>query len=133
MTCSECGSEQLEFTVPEELREYLRGDSAHVALCTRCLTLDPVEDAPEELPDFTEISDAFPNKPETAAALALAVGLLADSLTLHRAEIEALLERVEHAGTDPLLALDYLATDPDIEPAFDWERRQVQLEQLLYD
>ena len=133
MTCSECGGEQLPFTVPEPLREYLRGDSARVAFCTHCLRLDPVEDAPAELPDFTAISDAFPNNPETAAALALAVGLLADSLTLHRAEIESLLARVERAGTDPLLAIDYLATDPDLDPAFDWERRQVQLEQLLYE
>ncbi|WP_158058642.1 DUF6276 family protein [Halorussus halophilus] len=133
MSCSECGGEQLDFTVPEELREFLRGDSAHVALCTRCLTLDPIEDAPDDLPDFTTISDAFPNDDETAATLALAVGLLADSLTLHRAEIESLLERVERAGTDPLLAIDYLATDPNLEPAFDWERRQVQLEQLLYE
>ena len=133
MTCSECGGEHLPFTVPDELREHLRGDSARVALCTRCLRLDPVDEAPAELPDFTAVSDAFPNDAETAATLALAVGLLADSLALHRAEIGSLLERVERAGTDPLLAIDYLATDPDLDPAFDWERRQVQLEQLLYE
>lgn len=133
MICSECGGERLPFAVPEPLRQYLRGDSPYVALCTRCLTLDPVEDAPADLPDFTTVSDAFPADREAAAALALAVGLLADSLALHRSEIESLLERVERAGTDPLLAIDRLAGDPGLDPAFDWDRRQPQLEQLLYE
>ena len=131
MTCSECGGDQLAFAVPADLREYLPDEAECVAICTRCLTIEPVADAPDELPDFGAISDAFPTG-EGGAAMALAVGLL-DSLALYRAEIAALLERVERAGADPLLVIDRLAADPDVEPAFDVDRRRTQVEQLLYE
>jgi hypothetical protein len=62
--------------------------------------------------------------------MALVVGLLAN-LALYRSEISDLLERVERAGTDPLLVLDRLARDPDLEPAVDLTGRRRQLEQLL--
>lgn len=133
MTCPECGAEQLAFPIPDDLRELLPEEPAAAAICTRCLSLEPADDAPDELPDFTAISDAFPSNPETAVLLALAVGLLADSLALYRSELATLLERTERAGVDPLLAIDRLAADPDLDPAFDWNRRQPQLEQLLYE
>lgn len=133
MTCLECGGEQLAFAVSDDLRELLPEEPAAVATCIRCLALEPADGAPDELPDFTTISDAFPRNSEAAATLALAVGLLADSLALYRREIGTLLERTEREGTDPLLAIDRLAADPDLDPAFDWDRRQPQLEQLLFE
>ncbi|WP_135824918.1 DUF6276 family protein [Halorussus ruber] len=135
MTCPECGSEQVAFRVPADLREYLPEETESAAICTVCLALDPgesaVEDsATEDSPDFGRLSDAFPGG-DAGVAMALAVGLL-DSLALYRSEIAALLERVERAGTDPLLVLDRLATDPELEPQFDVDRRRTQAEQLLY-
>jgi hypothetical protein len=130
MTCPECGSEQVTFEVPDDLREYLPEETEFAALCTHCLTLEPAESASEEPPDFGAVSDAFPGG-ETGVAMAMAVGLL-DSLALYRSEIEALLERVERGGTDPLLVLDRLATDSKLDPAFDADRRRTQAEQLLY-
>jgi hypothetical protein len=130
MTCPECGGEQVVFEVPADLREYLPEETEFAALCTRCLTLEPAESAPAGPPEFGTVGDGFPDG-ETGAAMALAVGLL-DSLALYRSEIEALLERVERGGTDPLLLLDRLATDTSVDPAFDVDRRRTQAEQLLY-
>lgn len=131
MSCPECGGDQLAFVVPTDLREYLPEDPERVAICTRCLTVEPTADAPDELPDFRSISDAFPTG-EGGAAMALALGLL-DSLALYRSEIGELLERVERAGADPLLVVDRLAADPDVALAFDVDRRRRQVEQLLYE
>ena len=130
MTCPECGSEQVVFEVPADLREYLPEETEFAALCTHCLTFEPTETEPSEPPEFEAVSDAFPDG-ETGVAMAVAVGLL-DSLALYRSEIEALLERVERGGTDPLLVLDRLATDSGVDPAFDVDRRRTQAEQLLY-
>ena len=135
MTCPDCGNERVVFRVPDDLREYLPEDTDYAAICTRCLRLDPAESSAgvssgDETPAFAAISDSFPDG-ETGAAMALAVGLL-DSLALYRSEISALLERVERGGTDPLLVLDRLASDPEVEPAFDLSRRRTQAEQLLY-
>jgi len=131
MTCPECGSEQVAFRVPLDLREYLPEDPESAAVCTVCLTLDLGGDAPNEDPDFAAISDSFPDD-EPGVAMALAVGLL-DSLALYRSEISALLERVEQGGTDPLLVVDRLGTDSELKPHFDVERRRTQAEQLLYE
>lgn len=132
MTCPECGGDQLVFVVPTDLREFLPEESESVALCTHCLALDSVDAAnvAEESPDFAPISDAFPSG-DAGVAMALAVGLL-DSLALHRAELSALLERVERGGADPLLVLDRLAADSSLDPHFDVDRRRTQVEQLLY-
>jgi len=130
MDCPACGGLALDFSVPEEYRECLRGDDPGAALCSSCLRLHPVPDPPESVPDFTEISDAFPSNSEAAVPLALLVGLL-DSLATHRAEIADLLEAVERAGTDPFLAVDRLADDPAVDAAADLRRRRHQLEQLL--
>lgn len=130
MDCPDCGAATLPFGVPADLRKYLPGEEAGAALCTRCLRLHPVADPPADPPDFTAISDAFPSNPEAAVPLAVLVGLL-DSLARYRSEIGDLLERVERAGTDPFLAVDRLADDPDVEAAADLRTRRRQLEQLL--
>jgi hypothetical protein len=50
---------------------------------------------------------------------------------LHREEITALLERVERAGTDPLLVVDRLADSYGETAHVDLDARRQQLEQLL--
>lgn len=130
MDCPTCGAKTASFAVPEELQPYLPGDESAAALCTRCLDLRPVADDPASDPSFGAVSDSFPSNPEAALPLALLVGLL-DNLALYRTEISELLERVERAGTDPLLALDRLERDPDVEAAVDLGGRRRQLEQLL--
>jgi hypothetical protein len=130
MDCPACGAATVAFAVPGEYRDLLRGDDPGMALCTRCLRLHPLGDPPEETPDLTAVSDAFPGNAEAAIPLALLVGLL-DSLATHRAEITELLEATERAGTDPFLAVDRLADDPAIDAAVDLRRRRHQLEQLL--
>ncbi|WP_226011042.1 DUF6276 family protein [Halomicrobium salinisoli] len=128
--CPECGASMLAFPVEPALREYLPGDDPGAALCPRCLTLRPVADPPAEVPDFGRVSDAYPDGSSTAVPFALLLGLLS-SLAIHRDEIAALLELVERGGTDPLLALDRLADDPDVESDVDLGGRRRQLEQLL--
>lgn len=129
MDCPDCGSETVAFAVPAEYREFLPGDEPGAALCTRCLTLRPVADPPEGTPDFGRVSDAVPEG-EAALPLALMLGLL-DELALYRAEIGELLLAAERAGVDPLLVLDRLAADPEIDAAADLSGRRRQLEQLL--
>jgi len=131
MDCPECGAATVSFAVPSDLREYLPAAAPGAALCTRCLALRPVEDPPAgPESDFERVGETFPSNPEAAVPMALLVGLLS-SLATNRAEISALLERVERAGTDPLLALDRLAADPDVDAAVDLRTRRRQLEQLL--
>jgi hypothetical protein len=130
MDCPTCDAPVVEFAVPAEMQEFLPGSESAAALCTRCLALHPVDSAPTGDPEFERISDGFPSNAEAALPLALLIGLL-DNLALYRAEISTLLERVERAGTDPLLALDRLARDPDIDAEVDLQGRRRQLEQLL--
>lgn len=130
MTCPECGGDRVTFRIPEDVRGHLPDDPEFAAICTRCLTVEPAEDAPDDAPDFGAVSDAVPAG-EAGVAMALAVGLL-DSLALHREDVAALLERAERAGADPLLVLDRLAADPGLDPAIDLDRRLTQVEQLLY-
>jgi len=130
MSCSHCGGDLLPFPVPPESREYLPDGTVGVGLCRDCLAMAPVEDPPADLPDLTALDDAFPSNADAAVPLALLVGLL-DSLALHRAEITALLERVERAGTDPLLVVDRLADSYGDDAHVDLARRRHQLEQLL--
>ncbi|WP_458186512.1 DUF6276 family protein [Haladaptatus sp. NG-WS-4] len=129
MNCPECGEERLPFAVPPELREHLPSEPASVLICPHCLSLDPLDDPATELTDFTRISDELPDDNEAAAAMVLATALLS-SLALHRQRIDALFDRVERAGTDPLLVLDRLADDPELEPNFHIESRRRQLLQL---
>ncbi|MFB6297719.1 MAG: DUF6276 family protein [Salinirussus sp.] len=130
MDCPDCGADLLAFPVSASDRELLPGSEPGAALCTQCLGLHPVTDPPAEPPDLQRLSTAFPADTDAAVPLALLVGLL-DSLALYREELSTLLARVERAGTDPLLALDRLAADSDLDPAVDLETRRHQLAQLL--
>jgi hypothetical protein len=130
MDCLECGSETIAFAVPPAYREYLPGEEDGAALCTRCLTLQPVENPPAGTPSFGGVSDAIPDDEGAAIPLALMLGLL-ENLALNRSEISALLDDVERAGVDPLLVLDRLADDPAIDARADLRGRRRQLEQLL--
>ncbi|WP_135364985.1 DUF6276 family protein [Halosimplex halophilum] len=130
MTCPDCGAPTLSFPVPERYREALPGEHAAAEVCTRCLALRPVADPPDEVPDFTAISDAVPSNDDAAVPFVLMVGLI-PSLATNRSEISELLATVERAGTDPLLALDRLADDPTVDAAADLRGRRRQLEQLL--
>ena len=129
--CPECGAPTLAFAVPEDIRKFVPGGPATAAICTNCLSLSDAPDASDALddPDFARISDAMPNG-EAAVPMALALGQL-DSLALRRRNIEALLERVEASGTDPLLVIDRLATQGSVQAKADLDRRRHQLEQLL--
>jgi hypothetical protein len=121
----------LVFEVPPEFRDCLQGEAPGAALCHRCLSFRPVEEPPAELPDFDEISeDSFPDDPDAAVPMAIALGLLS-SLAIYRAEIERLLAAVEEAGVDPLLVLDRLARMPTIDGDVDLLDRKAHLEQLL--
>lgn len=130
MSCAECGGETLAVPVPAELREYLPGNAAGATICRTCLAMGPSEDPPESTPDLTTLDDAMPSDAAAGVPMVLLLGLL-DSLALHRQEITALLERVERAGTDPLLVVDRLADSYGDDAHVDLARRRHQLEQLL--
>jgi hypothetical protein len=130
MECPDCGSDTLAFAVPDQYHDALPGDEGGVALCTHCLSMHPAPDVSGDPPDFQQVSDAFPSDGDAALPMALVVGLLSN-LALYRSEISDLLTAVERAGTDPLLVLDRLDHDPDIDPATDLAGRRRHLEQLL--
>lgn len=134
MDCPDCEAATITFEIPPDLREYVPGEERSVGLCTRCLGLHPAPASEAATdPDFTTIVDTFPGSEtpdDGAIAMALVVGLL-PTFALYRREIEALTERVERAGVDPLLVLDRLAADPTVEPATDLRRRRGHLEQVL--
>lgn len=125
-----CSSPTVAVEVPEAYREYAPERSAAVAICTHCLTVESTRDGERE-PDFTAISDALPSSADVAIPLVFAIDRC-DSLVRNRTAIEELLEAVERTGTDPLLTLDRLSHDPELEPTVDLDRRRHQLEQLLY-
>ena len=130
MACSACGGAVVDFSVPADARQYAPGDGEAASICPTCLTVDSSEH-PDDDPDFSRVSDAFPTNRSAAVPLALALGRC-DSLVTNRPALETLLERVERAGADPLLIIDRLVADPSLEPAIDLERRRHQLEDLLY-
>lgn len=129
MDCAHCGIETIIFTVPEEYVEFVPGEESTVGFCPRCLGLQPAPDA-EPTGAFERASDAMPSDGDAAIPLAVLLGLL-DNLALYRSEIATLLEAVERAGVDPLLVLDRLARDPEVETDLDLAGRRRQLEQLL--
>jgi len=128
MECQQCSAATINFAVPGEHEAHLPGEESAVALCPRCLAVQPATE-PGDGPDFGQVSDSFPSG-EAAIPLALLLGLL-ENLALYRDEITELLAAVERAGTDPLLVLDRLATDPEIDAHLDLSGRRRQLEQLL--
>jgi hypothetical protein len=128
MECQECATETVDFAVPVKYEQYLPGEEPFVALCPTCLAVQPATD-PADDPEFARVSDGFPSG-EAGIPLALLLGLL-ENLALYRSEITELLDAVERAGTDPLLALDRLAADPDIDTDLELSGRRRQLEQLL--
>jgi len=130
MDCSNCRAPIVAVAVPEDLREFVPANASAVGICTSCLSLQRIDEAAaEDDPDFGAVSDAIPDG-EAAVPTVLLVGLL-DSVALYREEIRGLVERVESAGTDPMLVLDRLIDDGGVDPAFDVGRRRRQLEQLL--
>jgi len=130
MSCHASADDPLTLSVPADLRQYLPGETPAVTICRSCLSMEPADAGADNGPDLTALDDAFPSNADAAVPLALLVGLL-DSLALHREEITALLERVERAGTDPLLAVDRLAASYGDDAHVDLARRRHQLEQLL--
>ena len=130
MTCPDCGGDQLVFPVPDAVREYLPDDRPAAAICTNCLRVFPEDDAPADYPDFSAVSDAFPDDGETAAVLASLLALL-DRLVLHRQDADAVAAEAESRGVDALLFLDRLAADDSLDPHFDVTRRREQLQQLI--
>jgi hypothetical protein len=132
MSCTECTRGTMAFRVPEELRDCLPENAGAAALCVSCLTLQPpaANEHIAEEPDLTEISDAFPAEPDPGVSMALLVGLL-ESLALNRPKLERLVARVEEQGHDPMLILERLADDPELNPAMDLRGRGNQLEQLM--
>ncbi|MFP9059667.1 DUF6276 family protein [Natrialbaceae archaeon A-chndr2] len=144
MDCPHCSHTVLELSLPEPYREpthlptHLRDEVPNprgATICPNCLgvTLEATTDAPPlEAPRTETISEDFPRTEAGAVPFALALESCR-SLAMNRGTIEKLLEATERAGVDPLLTLDRLLADPDIEPAVDLERRRHQLEQFLYD
>lgn len=130
MDCPDCGRPTVVFPLSDEFAGFLPGDESGAAICTHCLAVHPVEDPPDEPPPFDEMGDAFPSDPAAGVPMALILGLLS-SIALYREELSALLEYVERAGTDPLLVLDRLSDDPEIDSRVDLYRRRRQLEALV--
>lgn len=130
MSCPECGGEQVTFAVPDDLREHLPAEPPAASICTRCLYVSPVDEPPAAEPDFGRVSEAFPDDPAGAAALACLLAVI-DSLALYRQEADAIAAAAERRGVDVMLVLDRLAADESVDPHFDVRRRARQLEQLI--
>ena len=131
MHCPACGTETVVFAVPEAAREHAPDGTAEAAICPTCLTVSPIdgEVPPADEADFSRIIDAFPAG-EAGAAMALAVGLLVDSLVLNRDAIEALFDAVSDAGEDPWLVLERLHVAGSVQADADLAKARHQLEQL---
>lgn len=127
MACPNCDAETVAFDVPAELRAHAPGEAPTVAICTRCLVLD--RGAAGGAPDFERIASDFPDG-DAGRAMALAVGLLVDSVALHRHSVSELFERVADDGVDPWLVLERLARAGSIDTDADLDRIRRQLEQL---
>lgn len=121
------------FAVPDRFRADAPDGASAAALCPRCLTLVPVP-AAETVPpaaeaDFSRVIEAFPDG-EAGAAMAIAVGLLVDSLVLNKAAITRLFEAVSDAGEDPWLVLEWLHVAGTVQPDANLATARRQLEQL---
>lgn len=126
MACPECGGALIGFDVPPACQEFAPDGVETTAICSSCLVLT---ESPAEGGEFSALLEGFP-RGDHGAAMALAVGLLVDSVTLHHDAIFALFDRVAAGGVDPWLVLERLAVSPTIDPDVDLERARTQLEQL---
>ena len=131
MDCPVCDASTVTFAVPGAYRDHAPDAGDATGLCPSCLTLTPVDvDVPPvDEADFSRIIEAFPEG-EAGVAMALAVGLLVDSLVLNRDAIEALFEAVSDAGEDPWLVLERLHVAGSVQPDADLQKARHQLEQL---
>lgn len=127
MDCPACGTEMIAFGVPADVRDDAPGDVS--AICPACLDLAAADVADPD-PDFSRILESFPGG-DSGAVMAVAVGLLVESLVLNRQRVVRLLERVQDAGVDPWLVLERLAASPTVRTDADLGRARRQLEQLL--
>ncbi|MCD2202923.1 DUF6276 family protein [Halobacterium sp. KA-6] len=130
MSCPNCGGDEVSFPVPDAVSDYLPDERPAATLCTNCLHVSPADEAPDEYPDFTRVSDAFPADGETGAVFACLLALL-DRLVVHRSDAEQVATEAERRGVDVLLVLDRLAADDGLDPHLDLARRRRQLEQLI--
>ncbi|MCU4926595.1 DUF6276 family protein [Halobacteria archaeon AArc-dxtr1] len=134
MACSRCERPTVAFAVPEKYREYAPETTAIATICSQCLAVSAGgenRDVSGDVAAFDPISDAYPTDPDAGVVLSLLLDQC-DSLATNRAAIETLLLDLERRGVDPLLTIDRLLADSDVEPAIDLDRRRHQLEQLLY-
>lgn len=114
------------FRVPAECREFAPEGATTAGICPDCLGLATVDDATAE---FARLLDGLPAG-EAGAAMALAVGLLVESVVLNHDAIAELFERVSDQGADPWLVLERLAAAPTVDPDADLDRLRRQLDQL---
>lgn len=129
MACPVCDAPVVAFAIPHALRDYAPTDSPHAAICSTCLTVTPVEDGPND-PDFSPILEDFPDG-DAGIAMALALGLIVDSVAMNRDDIAELFERVQDEGVDPWLLLERLEVAGSVDAAADLDRAYRQLNQLL--
>lgn len=129
MDCPACGEPTVVFGVPDNHRPHAPGAAA--ALCPDCLTLTAgLSDAPAPAKaDFDRVVEGFPEG-DTGAAMAIAVGLLVDSLALNRHAVRELFDAVSDAGHDPWLVIERLAAAGTVQPEADLGKLRQQLEQL---
>lgn len=134
MQCPACGTPAVTFAVsPDHRFGPIEGAQA-AAICPSCLTLTPVDTdtsgvADAGRADFSAIIEGFP-RGEPGVAMALAVGLLVDSVVLHREAVRALFDDASDAGVDPWLVLERLHAAGSVDPDADLGRLRRQLEQL---
>lgn len=134
MECPACGTTAVAFAVPPHHRNAAPEGAVVVALCPECLTLTAVDADVPEVPeavgtDFSSVIEGFPDG-EPGAAMALAVGLLVDSVALHREAVRELFDAASDAGVDPWLVLERLDAAGTVQAEADLGRVRRQLEQL---
>lgn len=129
MACT-CDIDRIAFSVPESLHEIAPDEASALEICPRCLDLTPA--APEAVaadPEFTRIVSEFPSG-AAGAAMALALGLLVDSVAMHREAVGDCFDIVAEAGADPWIVIERLAVAPTVQPDADLDRIRRQLDQL---
>lgn len=126
----DCDVDPLVFPVPSDCVEAAPTGAEALSICPRCLDINPADStAVEASPDFSTIVSGFPEG-RAGAAMALAVGLLVDSVALHREAVATCFDVVADAGEDPWLVIERLAIAPTVQPDADLERIRRQLDQL---